>query len=366
MKLAISTAVGLTLAASIDMAATAATVPTQYQCVLQPKSTAGAGLMDDLGRLGGASRSPVDSSTVATFWRPGQAPQRRATPDPYAGNFVSVAGMNNRGGLVGTVSSRPVYWPQPKDGGAVVLPPLPTATSDGGAAKAINDKGHIVGHGYNGENVGHAVIWRDGKAIDLGALSTWGSPKIFSSGATDINDSDDVVGNAEAFYGEWHAVLWPHGKKAEIFDLSAQSGDGTYAEAHAINNAGLIVGSSNKYYANPDPQEAVAWRERTLVRLKGLTSNDYVSHAFHVNDQGVIVGLSQPRAPGPWVPVIWHAVDAVPVDPNTMLDANGCQDASGRRYAITGISDLNNLGEMLVSGTVPGVELSALFKLLPQ
>jgi probable HAF family extracellular repeat protein len=368
MKLTIAAAVGLTLAASIDMAAIAAIVPTQYQCVLQPKSTAGAHLMDDQGRLGGTSTSPVDSSAVATFWRPGHAPQRRSTPDPYAGNFVNVTGINNRGGMVGMVSSNnwhPVYWPQPEDGGAVVLPLLPSAASDSGSASAINDKGHTVGQGRNSENVGHAIIWRGGKVSDLGALSEWGSPREMFSSAADINDNDDVVGTAQGYFDEWHAVLWPRGNKAEIFDLSAQSGSGTYAEARAINNQGLIVGSSNKYYANPDPQEAVAWRERTLVRLKGLTSNDYVSHAHRVNDQGVIVGLSQPKAPGPWVPVIWHSIDAVPVDPNTMLDANGCQDASGRHYAIVVISDLNNLGEMLVTGAEPGTERSARFKLLP-
>lgn len=362
-----TTAVALALAVSFNASAAA---PNHYECVLLPGSAQGAQFLDDQGRLGGTSLVPGDSEATASFWpQPGRAPQHRATPADYEWGLVEISGMNNRGALIGTVRAgiqHPTLWDWPKKGGSTLLPLLPVPYA-GGDGVALNDKGHAVGFNNTAAEVNHAVLWKDGKVMDLGALDTWQPARKAWSMALGVNNSDDVVGYAQGKGDEFRAVLWPKGRKSGLVDLSAdQWADGTFARANAINNNGLIVGSTNKHYAEVNEFLAVAWSERKMVRLKGLTDDDYSGAALRVNDQGVMAGWSQPVSSGPALDVVWYALDAKPVDPNALLDARGCQDAAGNRYAVESISDLNNLGEMLATGKVAGLNLRARFRLLPR
>jgi probable HAF family extracellular repeat protein len=147
-------------------------------------------------------------------------------------------------------------------------------------AYGINGVTHVVGVGQVG-SANRAFLWRNGKLIDIGALSgqvvaeayainntgiiagksnfypvIWtydvtnasSVPRIkqlpipagfFSAQPTSVNDAGDVVGYAGSPNIDAHAVLWRAGS---AFDLGVWPG-GTYSVAAEINGLGQIVGT---------------------------------------------------------------------------------------------------------------------------
>ncbi len=110
---------------------------------------------------------------------------------------------------------------------------LPGDTS--GAATAINDRGQIVGiSGICDQAVGrftasHAVLWEDGKVIDIGNLGgvAWNTPMA-------INQRGDIVGFSnfsEADGGNLRprAFLWT--ERDGIEDLGTLPARDVYSEA---------------------------------------------------------------------------------------------------------------------------------------
>jgi probable HAF family extracellular repeat protein len=143
-------------------------------------------------------------------------------PLPTLGGTNGFAtGVNSRGEIVGWAENtvhdstcvppqvlqfRAVVW-GPRPGEIRELPPLPGDTVS--AATAINNRGQVIGiSGICDRAVGrfsaiHAVLWEDGKPIDLGSLGgvAWNTPM-------SINQRGDVVGfaNASAAAGGSFAV----------------------------------------------------------------------------------------------------------------------------------------------------------------
>ena len=75
-------------------------------------------------------------------------------------------------------------------------------------ARAINDRGEIVGWGEGDDSEIHAILWRDQKAMDLGTLgdmptSAWG-----------INNQGQIVGTSSVSSNQMHAFLWEKAKNA--------------------------------------------------------------------------------------------------------------------------------------------------------
>ena len=173
------------------------------------------------------------------------------TPLPtLGGTHGFAAGTNNRGQIVGWAENtvhdskceppqvlqfRPVVWGP--DDRIRELPLLPGDTS--GAATAINDRGQVVGiSGICDQAVGrftarHAVLWDDGKVIDIGNLGgvAWHTPNA-------INLRGDIVGFAnfsEADGGNLrpHAFLWTESDGIEdLGTLPAPLDDNSDAWGH--------------------------------------------------------------------------------------------------------------------------------------
>ncbi len=69
-------------------------------------------------------------------------------------------------------------------------------------ARAINERGQVVGESTTATGEEHAFLWQDGTMSDLGTLSG------DQSEANGINNRGQVVGGSTTATGDFHAVLW--------------------------------------------------------------------------------------------------------------------------------------------------------------
>ena len=146
-----------------------------------------------------------------------------------------------------------------------------------GTPYAMNDQGQIVGEGrYGGED--RAFLWDDGEMILLDVL-----PGHSRSVAHDINNSGVIVGWSWAYDALRRAVAWVDG---EIIDL----GDEIEGWAYAINDEGTIVGNSNP--EGPEAYHAMigditGWKLDLGANWPGLDSS-----ARGINEEGIVVGTA--------------------------------------------------------------------------
>jgi probable HAF family extracellular repeat protein len=126
-------------------------------------------------------------------------------PRPQGCSSVILGGVNNRGEVTGafvfkvsgawlSITYDTFIWRKGKI----------TSAAAGFIPHAINDRGEVVGESQDNtpsnENPTHAILWKQGKTIDLG-----------QGGALDINESGVVVGNSGRGNDGTnvpHALLW--------------------------------------------------------------------------------------------------------------------------------------------------------------
>lgn len=222
------------------------------------------------------------------------------------GNNGFAAGANDSGLVVGwaenATQDSTCTPPQVLQFEAVVYNPqrgtvheLPPYAGDlDGAATEINDAGTVVGiSGICDQAVGrftarHAVMWQNGKAINLGSLGgvAWNTPMA-------INNRGEVVGFAD-LPGDTNgtanpvAFLWT--RSAGMQNLGTLSGD-TNSEALGINDRGQIVGIS--FNAQTGASRAFLWQNGSMVDLNtlvGTSSSLYLLFANDIDDRGEIAG----------------------------------------------------------------------------
>jgi hypothetical protein len=117
-----------------------------------------------------------------------------------------------------------------------------------------------------GAFIGHAFLWSNGVLHDLGSL-----PGSNTSDASWVSDSGLVAGSSETeaidpLLGvrELHAILWKNG---EIMDLGALEG-GYESVAFAVNSRGQVAGAG--FNTVPDPLSPGGTQERTFVWENGV------------------------------------------------------------------------------------------------
>ena len=175
-------------------------------------------------------------------------------------------GVNDRGDVVGQSGAHAVLW---RNGRIVDLGTLGGSYS---AAVDVNERGDVAGYSQVADGAGnHAFIWRGGRLIDLSPL-----PGFSSSYATAINDGGNVVGYSVGD-GGISAVLWrPDGTAV---DLTAETG---LHEVTDLDNAGRLVGSVTPDGMNGYP--ALWYRGRLTVL------SDTSGTASAINDRAEITG----------------------------------------------------------------------------
>ncbi len=223
-------------------------------------------------------------------------------------NFGMVVGTSENGELDSTcpgasVSSqtiefKPVIWLKPFPPSQMRIQELPTVGGDpDGIAFAINDLGQAAGASgdcgpfnvleQNNLTPLHAVLWRNGKAIDLGNLG--GDGRFAGIFATGLNDDGQVVGTSDTKGdASFHAFLWKHG---HITDLGTLAGD-EYSSATSIGNNGMVLGISISASFTP---RAALWRDGTATDLNTLIPQNsalYLESACSINNKGEIIGFA--------------------------------------------------------------------------
>ena len=125
-----------------------------------------------------------------------------------SGQVVSqAAAINNSGLIAGKSNFYPVIWRyDPSNPGSTpVIQQLPIPAGFFAAEPAaVNEPGDVVGHAGSPNIDSHAILWRDGRAIDLGI---W--PGGHYSVAYDINDAGQIVGTGTVAGDNLnHALMW--------------------------------------------------------------------------------------------------------------------------------------------------------------
>lgn len=236
----------------------------------------------DLGTLGGPLSLVPFGEAILNSRGAFVANSDTATPDPFAPIcFYSPNCFVNRA----------FKWEA-----GTITPLEPLGPGSESEAHAINERGVAAGLAQTGEfdasiqlPVADAVIWKDGRVIDLGTLG--GS----FSGALGLNNADEAAGAsfttpdpADPGNPQFHAFVWRKGKMIDLGTLG-----GPFSFGGAINDRGQSGGIS---LTAPDPvtgesqQHAFVWEAGHMTDL-GTLGGTY-SDGVGLNNQGQAVGTS--------------------------------------------------------------------------
>ena len=188
----------------------------------------------------------------------------------------------------------------------------------------INNRGDIVGWSRAANGNRHAVMWRGGSIIDLGAgfilpadinhrgqvVASWfgaGSFLYYRGEKTDLgslggertdayalNEQGQVVGDSYTADGQRHAFLWQDGIMIDLGSLG-----GNWSSASAINHRGQVVGRS---HTASGETHGFLWQDGVMTDLGTLGGASSI--ARDINNRGQIVGESR-TADGSVHAVLW-------------------------------------------------------------
>ena len=207
------------------------------------------------------------------------------------------------------------------------LPPYPGDPD--GAATAINDLGQAVGiSGQCGVAIGaysaiHALLWENGKPIDLGNLGGhgWNTPGAINNLGVITgfaNGPNDVIDGQLQF--RFLAFIWTreHGMQS-LGTLPGINGTpDAMSEATDINDRGQIVGVSFADYEFDGPRAFIYQNDAMAPlnsRIGSASANWDISSTGGINDRGEIAAQANVVSDGV-VTAVAHAVLLVPCGPD--------------------------------------------------
>lgn len=217
-------------------------------------------------------------------------------------------------------------------------------------ATAANDSGTIIGnYGQSGTVSGLPLVWTapgyaettlPGLECDQCARN--------DVTASAINDAGLIVGSSNYATASsdstvtasgMHAVEWQAGA---IIDLGGLQG-AVYSAAYSINISGEVVGGSRTDPSSGAPTHAFLYQEGVMTDL-GTLAGDSSSSANSINDGGQIVGVSQSDS----------AMRAFVYDSGQMYDLNTLIDPASPLTGLVNLQEavgINANGWIAVNGT---------------
>jgi probable HAF family extracellular repeat protein len=256
------------------------------------------GAINDNGQFAGVRVGSPDRPATISIWEDGHERELVAQPVHCLGIrclpkfFVSA--VNNKGQIVvGILPDRgdpehALVW----DNGKLI--DLGTLGGQRSAARAVNDRGQVVGWSEtSGGGTSHAFLWSDGEMKDLGTL-----PGFDFSNAASINNQGQIVGELSntAKRQISHAFLWEGGKMQDL-GLLPNGKASDWFEVKKINNRGQIVGTE---LGGPG-RGGFLWeagRMRSFCGAGSINPALTSCQLADVNDQGQIIGLAVKEAGG--------------------------------------------------------------------
>jgi probable extracellular repeat, HAF family len=160
--------------------------------------------VNDLSHVVG--NSAVGSAIRGFLWRNGQMINLRSLSGSES-DGTSASAINNTGLLVGKSLLDPVIWTydiaNPNSTPTISQLPIPSGFFTAQPA-AVNDAGDVAGYAGSPNIDSHAILWRNGMAIDLGV---W--PGGHYSVANGINNLGQIVGTGTVAGDNLdHALMW--------------------------------------------------------------------------------------------------------------------------------------------------------------
>jgi probable HAF family extracellular repeat protein len=197
-------------------------------------------------------------------------------------------------------------------------------------------------------HINHAFLW-DGGLHDLGALpgngtsvASWIAPDGYVAGSSEIGVSDPFTTQPEQ-----RAVLWSDGKLLDLGTLG-----GNESGSVGVNSSGAVTGIANNsiddafsFFGNQQTR-AFLWRNGAMRDLGTLGGPD--AFAQVINARGEIAGFSYtsntagPLGVPPVDPFLWDPAS------NKMIDLGGNGGTVGTIWG------LNDAGEVIGTSDTPG------------
>lgn len=195
-------------------------------------------------------------------------------------SYAQPYGINNSGIAVGRVPFDGWDYKAFSSDGSTMTNIGALLSTPGSHAYDINNLGQVVGVG--GSTGG--FLYGNGSVTELPTL---GGPRSVAFG---INDQGWIVGVSEDSRQQAKGFIYKNGVMSQLEDLYPNRYDAT-SYPKAINNSGVIVGSSNG--------SAVYWNSAGVVTPLTNSFGGIGVNAEAINDAGQIVGYANYATPSP-------------------------------------------------------------------
>jgi len=215
------------------------------------------------------------------FWARGKIRGLDGTGGWHGGEALD---LNNKGQIAGYTDTGnsedqgddALYWPSAGVIAKNLGEKMKWRHSD---ARAINNRGAVVGYWIDTEHVRHPYLLSNGHVTDLGRVSPDCKTNNY---AVAVSDAQQVVGYCcDDKTMTSYVFLWQNGRIANLGLM-----DGRSATPYGINNHGQIVGRAG--------DSAFLWTDGRFWDLNDLLSHKSgiaIQDALAINDRGEIVAM---------------------------------------------------------------------------